>query len=91
MKRLLAVSLGLCTLIAVPVSISAHNLGHIFLRDGRCLEIASAHEGPLIGVDKEQLDLVPGTPQDEFGVSYVGVTRDTPIFPGRCPAPPPAR
>jgi hypothetical protein len=51
MKRLLAVSLGLCTLIAVPVSISAHNLGHIFLRDGRCLEIASAHEGPLIGVD----------------------------------------
>ena len=90
MKRLLVVFAGLVAVVLIPVVVHAHNAGHLFLPDGSCVQIGSFKEAPSVGQDGEQLDLVPATPMDEFGVSFVGVTRDTPIFPGGCPASSPA-
>ena len=75
-------------LVAIPMIATAHNLGHVFLPDGSCLELGSAKEAPLVGQDRTQLDLVPQTPtvpRDEYGVSFVGFWGNTPILPGRCP------
>jgi hypothetical protein len=84
------VSAALVGLTFTPAVAIAHNLGHLFLPDGRCLEIGSGREAPLVGPDKEQLDLIPGTPlpRDEYGVSFVGAARDNLIFPGACPVQP---
>ena len=74
--------------IALPATASAHNVGHIFLPDGTCQEVGSVKEAPLVGADRTQLDLVPGTanpPRDEYGTSFVGFWGQTPILPGRCP------
>ena len=90
MKRLLAISAGVLTLALMPLGVSAHNAGHLFLPDGTCVELGSNREAPLVGNDKDPLDLIPATPRDEYGVSFVGVSKDTPIFPGACPAPAPA-
>lgn len=78
----------LAGVMTFPAIAAAHNLGHIFLPDGTCKEIASAQEAPLVGPDRTQLDLVPETanpPRDEYGVSFVGHWGRTPIRPGRCP------
>jgi hypothetical protein len=85
MKRLLLAFAGLVGVVFIPVVAHAHNAGHLFLPDGRCMQVGSFKEAPIVGPDGEQLDLVVVTLQDEFGVSFVGVIRDTPIFPGRCP------
>jgi hypothetical protein len=85
MKKALVVFVGLVAVILVPVVATAHNAGHLFLPDGTCVEVGSFREAPLVGPDGTQLDLVPETPRDEFGASFVGVTRDTPIFAGGCP------
>jgi hypothetical protein len=78
----------LVSVFALPALAAAHNLGHVFLPDGACLEVGSVKEAPLVGKDREQLDLVPGTPnppRDEYGTSFVGYWGNTPILPGRCP------
>jgi hypothetical protein len=75
--------------VALPAVAAAHNVGHVFLPDGTCLEVGSAREAPFVGQDRTQLDLVPGTPnppRDEYGTSFVGYWGNTPILPGRCPA-----
>jgi hypothetical protein len=79
-------------LLLMPVAAKAHNLAHLFLPDGTCVELGSAREAPLVGPDKEQLDLIPETPlpRDEYGASFVGVARDNLIFPGGCPLQPTA-
>ena len=76
------------SVFALPVVAAAHNVGHVFLPDGECLEVGSVKEAPLVGKDRTQLDLVPGTanpPRDEYGTSFVGYWGNTPILPGRCP------
>ena len=88
MNRVVAF-VGLSALILAPVVANAHNAGHLFLPDGSCVELGSFKEAPLVGPDNEQLDLIPTTRQDEYGVSFVGVAGDNLIFPGPCPAPPP--
>jgi hypothetical protein len=90
MKKVLVVFVGLVAVILVPVAATAHNAGHLFLPDGTCVEVGSFREAPLVGPDGTQLDLVPETPRDQLGVSFVGITRDTPIFPGGCPVAAPA-
>lgn len=95
MKHRYFVFAALAGLMCTPVTAIAHNLGHLFLPDGTCLEIGSSREAPLVGPDGEQLDLIPETPlpRDEYGVSFVGAARDNLIFPGGCPvqAPPQPR
>ena len=90
MKHRNFVFAALVGLMFTPVTAIAHNVGHLFLPDGTCLEIGSAREAPLVGPDKEQLDLIPGTPlpRDEYGVSFVGAAGDNLIFPGGCPVQP---
>jgi len=78
----------LVSVFALPAVAAAHNVGHVFLPDGACLEVGSVKEAPLVGKDRTQLDLVPGTanpPRDEYGTSFVGYWGNTPILPGRCP------
>jgi hypothetical protein len=89
MKRSLAGLAALAAVLAVPAVATAHNAGHIFFPDGRCLEVGSFRDAPLVGPDGTQLDLVPQTPnppRDEYGVSFVGYWGRTPILPGPCPA-----
>ena len=90
MKRAVVVFVGLLAVILFPVVATAHNAGHLFLSDGTCVELGSFREAPIVGPDGTPLDLVPETPRDEFGVSFVGVglSGQTPIFPGGCPAAP---
>jgi hypothetical protein len=85
MKRAIAVFVGLVGVMALPMVATAHNAGHLFLPDGRCQLLGSFRDAPLVGQDKTQLDLVPQTPNppfDEYGVSFVGFGKGTPIFPG---------
>lgn len=65
--------------IAMPGVAIAHNAGHIFRPDGSCLELGSFKHGPLVGADRTRLDLVPQTPRDEFGVSFVGYWDNAPV------------
>ena len=88
-SKLIRIGLGVAlALIAMPMIAAAHNLGHLTLPDGTCMEIGSAKEAPFVGPDHTQLDLIPQTanpPRDEYGVSFVGFWGNTPIAPGRCP------
>ena len=88
MKRTFIVFLGALAVVALPIIATAHNAGHIFLPDGSCQDLASGHHGPLVGRDKTPLDLMPETPRDEFGVSFVGASHlgNSPVLPGFCPA-----
>jgi len=84
--RALAAVTALVVGIAMPGVAIAHNAGHIFRPDGSCLELGSFKHAPLVGADRTRLDLVPQTPRDEFGVSFVGYWDTTPTYPGPCPA-----
>lgn len=67
--------------------VGAHNAGHLFLPNGTCQNIGSFRDAPLVGHDRNQLDLVPETPNppfDEYGASFVGYHGKTPILPGPC-------
>jgi hypothetical protein len=77
------------------VSASAHNAGHIYI-DGRCLEVGSSKEAPLVGQGAPQnalgqLDLIYD-PQngvdvsDQYGARWAAIQGSTPILPGNCPA-----
>ena len=83
-KRVL-IGMAVAAVLALPGAAFAHNAGHVILPDGRCQNLGSAKQAPFVGPDKIQLDLVPSTPRDEFGVSFVGIARDTPISAGECP------
>jgi hypothetical protein len=88
MKRSFVIVAGILSVLALPFAAAAHNAGHLFLPDGSCQQVGSFKEAPFVGPDKIQLDLVPQTPlpRDEYGVSFVGFGRGTPILPGGCPA-----
>ena len=75
-------------------SASAHNAGHIFI-DGRCLEVGSNREGPLVGQGAPQnalgqLDLIYDPRNgvdvsDQYGARWAAIRGHTPIDPGNCP------
>jgi hypothetical protein len=94
-RRIAVVGVVTVAPLAVSGTAFAHNAGHVFLPSGRCLQLGSFRDAPLVGADKHELDLVPETPAslgyDEYGVSFVGfmdVTgqRSAPIYPGPCPS-----
>ncbi len=75
-------------------SASAHNAGHIYL-DGRCLEVGSSEEAPLVGAgnpnrnDLGQLDLIldpvsGADVSDQYGARWAATRGSTPIWPGNC-------
>jgi hypothetical protein len=72
-------------------SASAHNAGHITFPGGRCLEVGSNKEAPVVGepapgdLATGQLDLIPGS-GDQYGARFAANQGNTPILPGNCPA-----
>ena len=72
-------------------SASAHTAGHIIFPDGRCLEVGSNKEAPVVGepapgdLATGQLDLIPGS-GDQYGARFAANQGNTPILPGNCPA-----
>lgn len=88
-KRLLLGGM-LLALVAAP-SASAHNAGHIILPDGRCLDVGSNKEAPVVAaaapgdLPTGQLDLIPGS-GDQYGARFAAVQGNTRILPGECPA-----
>ena len=74
---------------------SAHNAGHIFI-DGRCLEVGSSKEAPLVGQGAPQnalgqLDLIYDPRNgvdvtDQYGARWAAIRGNTPILPSNCPA-----
>jgi hypothetical protein len=78
---------------AVPAS--AHNAAHIFI-DGRCLQVGSGKDAPLVGNGAPQdalgeLDLIydPKTGvdvSDQYGARLAAIKGSTPLLPGDCPA-----
>jgi hypothetical protein len=80
---ILAVALIAALAGALPAG--AHNAGHVFLPDGTCHEVGSFLPAPLVGSEKVALDLIPATPQDEYGASFAAFQGDTPLLPGGCP------
>lgn len=79
----LAASAGAALVAALPAG--AHNAGHFFLPDGTCHDVGSFLPAPLVGAEKTPLDLMPATPQDEYGTSFAAFQGDTPLLPGGCP------
>jgi hypothetical protein len=86
MRHLAALSAGAVAALAVISPAGAHNAGHFFLPDGTCHDVGSFLPAPLVGQDRTTLDLIPATPQDEYGASFAAFQGDTPLLPGGCPA-----
>jgi hypothetical protein len=76
-------------------SASAHNAGHIFI-DGRCLDVGSSKDAPLVGQGAPQnslgqLDLIYDPVSgidvtDQYGARWAANQGSTPILPSNCPA-----
>jgi len=88
---LLAATL-VATFAASPAS--AHNAGHVILRDGTCLNVGSFKDAPLVGQGAPQdalheLDLISDPKNgvdtsDQYGARYAADQGGTPILPGGC-------
>jgi hypothetical protein len=85
-RGLAAIALALVAVLVSALPAGAHNAGHFFLPDGTCQQVGSFLPAPLVGSDKSQLDLIPATPQDEYGTSFAAFQGNTPLLPGGCPA-----
>lgn len=94
--RMLAAFAAMAALIAVPAA-SAHNVAHLTLPDGRCIEVGAGNSPAEQAVF--QVDKVPETVpalnsagewvRDEFGVRWVADDAHpggTPLERGGCPA-----
>jgi outer membrane protein W len=93
--RKLALFAAAIVAAAGATAAQAHNAGHIFI-DGKCLEVGSSKEAPLVGPGAPQnaigqLDLIYD-PQngvdvsDQYGARWAAIRGKTPILPGNCPA-----
>jgi hypothetical protein len=85
MSKLAAVAAAACAALVAALPAGAHNAGHFLLPDGTCHEVGSFLPAPLVGEDRTRLDLIPTTPQDEYGTSFAAFQGATPILPGPCP------
>jgi hypothetical protein len=87
MKRLIKAALVAGALVvALAQPAAAHNVGHVVLPTGTCVEIGS-FKSVFPGPDKTTpLDLIPetGPPLDEIGTSFAAWQGNTPILPGPC-------
>jgi hypothetical protein len=83
-RSVAVVAVALVGALAGALPAGAHNAGHLFLPDGTCHEVGSFLPAPLVGSDKHVLDLIPSTPQDEYGASFAAFQGDTPLLPGGC-------
>jgi hypothetical protein len=80
---------------AGTVTASAHNAAHIYV-DGRCLEVGSFKDAPLVGRGAPQdalgeLDLIYDPRNgvdvsDQYGARLAAIKGQTPLLPGNCPA-----
>lgn len=78
---------------AVPVS--AHNAGHIMFPDGRCLNVGSGKDAPLVGPGAPQnalgqLDLIYDPKNgidtsDQYGARFAATRGNSRLLPGDCP------
>jgi hypothetical protein len=72
-------------------SASAHNAGHINFPDGRCLDVGSNKEAPIVAAPAPgnlatgQLDLIPGS-GDQYGARFAATRGNSRVEPGECPA-----
>ncbi len=87
---MLLVVLAAALALTVAAPASAHNRAHIILPNGDCVLIGSL-KSVFPGPDKTtELDLVPSTPQDEIGTSFVARMAllgqgNPPLLLGNCP------
>ena len=94
MRKLALFVAALAATIGVA-SASAHNAGHVLL-DGKCLEVGSSKEAPIVGQGAPQnvlgqLDLIYDPVNgvdvsDQYGARWAATRGNTPILPGNCPA-----
>lgn len=88
LRRFAPLGAGASAALLLAVPAQAHNAGHFFLPDGTCHAVGSFRPAPFVGPGRtQQLDLIPATPQDEYGASYAAFQGSTPLLPGGCPAP----
>lgn len=81
-------------IVQAPLA-SAHNAAHIYI-DGRCLEVGSLKDAPLVGQGAPQnalgqldkiYDPVNGIDvSDQYGARWAATRGNTPLLPGNCPA-----
>ena len=89
-----AVMIAVLSLATGGVSASAHNAAYILI-DGRCLQVGSLKDAPLVGPGAPQdalgeLDLIydPKTGADltdQYGARLAAIKGKTPLQPGNCP------
>jgi hypothetical protein len=91
LQRLVVVA-ALAAVVAAPAS--AHNAGHIILPVGKCLDVGSSKEAPLVPGqnpnrnDLGQLDLIEDLgfdTRDQYGARFAANQGNTPTLPGNCP------
>ena len=95
MKRSILVAVAAVATVTVPAGLaSAHNAAHFFLPDGRCHEVGSNKDAPIVG-DRNpnqspgsnnlpgQLDRIPGN-GDQYGARYAA-DHSPRLLPGNCP------
>jgi hypothetical protein len=80
----LVVGIAVVAVLALSSSVAlAHNAGHVILPSGECVNVGSQKEAPLVGPDKQQLDLIPG-PGDQYGARYAADQGNSKVLPGEC-------
>jgi hypothetical protein len=90
---ILALVLAIASSLLLVGIASAHNAGHIILKDGTCVNVGSSKESPDVSdsnpnlnttTDPGQLDLIPG-PGDQYGARFAADQGKSRVLPGACP------
>lgn len=82
---------GLSAGAILPLPASAHNAGHIVLPSGECLNVGGNNtvklpESAAANTNAAgELDLIPGTPGDEFGARFAAEQGNSAVLPRSCP------
>lgn len=94
-RTTLAVAVGVLTAVTLPAQLAqAHNAAHLILPDGRCVDVGSNRDAPIVGAGNPnqspgsnnqpgQLDLIPGN-GDQYGARYAA-EHSPRLLPGNCP------
>ncbi|MEX0784253.1 MAG: hypothetical protein WD557_16555 [Dehalococcoidia bacterium] len=86
-----AIGAALTPALLGGTAVQAHNAGHVILPSGECINVGGNNTVSLPETAAAntnvagELDLIPGTPGDEFGARFAAEQGDSAVLPRACP------